>query len=206
LFWRSIVAALGTALVVPAPWAITWYYRWLIEHIRAPGRPDLSFAGKAGDIWYIIAFQAVVILFNVMPLRLDAGVHIAISLPVFMAAILVQWIIIRWIVRNITSGGQPLPLTFAGGFWGLLGWALLGYLSVVTIIGWAWVDTAAGRWVCRNIQGSRRPISFEASGWGLLWRSLVFAITAIFIIPIPWMLRWYLRWAVAQVALGSRAA
>jgi hypothetical protein len=62
------------------------------------------------------------------------------------------------------------------------------------------------RWICRNVSGTRREISFNATGLQLLWRTLVFAIGFVFLIPIPWMLRWYTSWYVSQFALFERTA
>ena len=75
-------------------------------------------------------------------------------------------------------------------------------LSIISVIGWAWVATAWGRWMCRNVQGSSRELIFTASGLGYLWRALVLALTAIFIIPrTAW---WFTRWLVSQLALVER--
>jgi hypothetical protein len=46
---------------------------------------------------------------------------------------------------------------------------------------------------------------FTASGWSYLWRVLVVGLTSIFIIPIPWVLRWFTRWLVSQFALVEQA-
>ena len=80
------------------------------------------------------------------------------------------------------------------------------YLSVITIIGWAWVITAWMRWICRNIEGTRREMVFNASGLEVLWRTIVFAIGCVFMIPIPWVMRWYASWYVSQFALVERDA
>ncbi len=40
----------------------------------------------------------------------------------------------------------------------------------------------------------------------MLWRTLVFVIACAFIIPIPWMMRWYAQWFVSQFELVERAA
>ena len=45
---------------------------------------------------------------------------------------------------------------------------------------------------------------FNASGLGVLWRTLVMTIGCAFIIPIPWVIRWYTRWYVSQLALAPR--
>jgi hypothetical protein len=38
----------------------------------------------------------------------------------------------------------------------------------------------------------------------VLWRTLVFSIGCAFIIPIPWLLRWYTKWYASQFALVER--
>ena len=99
--------------------------------------------------------------------------------------------IIRWIASNLSSNGQPLPIAFTGSVWTYIGWQVLMVISFITIIGWAWVVTAWMRWICRNISGTRREIIFNASGLEVLWRTIVLVIACAFIIPIPWVMRWY---------------
>ena len=79
-------------------------------------------------------------------------------------------------------------------------------LSFLTIIGWAWVVTAWTRWICRNISGTRREIIFNASGLEVLWRTVVLIIACAFLIPIPWVMRWYATWIVSQFALAEHGA
>jgi hypothetical protein len=35
-----------------------------------------------------------------------------------------------------------------------------------------------------------------AGGWSVLWRSLLFALSCVFIIPIPRTLHWYVSWTI----------
>jgi hypothetical protein len=114
--------------------------------------------------------------------------------------------ILRWLLANISSDGQPLSLGFAGSPWVYIGWQVLMFVSIITIIGWAWVLTAWMRWLCQNIEGTRREVVYNASGLDVLWRTLVFAFASAFIIPIPWVLAWYTRWTVSQFALVPRSA
>jgi hypothetical protein len=116
------------------------------------------------------------------------------------------WVILRWIVANLTSNGERLPLSFQGSAIGYVGWYLLMMISTITIIGWAWVIAFWMRWNCRNIEGTRREVAFNGSGWQILWRSVVFSLACSLLIPIPWMLRWYGRWFVSQFALVDRGA
>ena len=119
---------------------------------------------------------------------------------------LLGWMILRWVATKIASNGEPLPLRFEGSPLAYFGWYLATLVSAITIIGWAWVLTAWMRWICRNVQGSRRELVFNASGLDVLWRTLLFAVGCAFIIPIPWLLRWYSTWYVSQFALVPRTA
>ena len=94
---------------------------------------------------------------------------------------------------------------FLGIILGYAGFNILAGLSVITIIGWAWVYTAQMRWVCRNIEGTQRIIVFKATGLQYLWRALVVVLACSFIIPIPWALRWIMRWHASQIELVDKA-
>ena len=85
------------------------------------------------------------------------------------------WLFLKWFIANLASNGQPLGLSFSGSVWAYLGWTILAAISVITIIGWAWVYVAWLRWFCRNIQGTRREVVFIGSGLEFLWRALVAA-------------------------------
>ena len=198
LLGRALLFLIGFLLVIPAPWTATSFYRWFIERLRVPQRPDLGFTGKPGDIWYVFVIQGLCSYAGFSDSYLPL---IVIPLEAFLS-----WMTIRWIVANLSSQGPHLALTFAGSPWAYLGWYVLLYVSVITIIGWAWVTTAWIRWICRNITGTRRTILFNASGWQVLWRTLVFALAAAFIIPIPWAMGWYARWYVSQFVLVERTA
>src|SRR5216684_4502478 len=119
-----------------------------------------------------------------------------------------RWIISRLRVPqrpNLAFTGQVGDIWYVFGALAYVGWYILMYLSFITIIGWAWVITAWMRWICRNIEGTQREILFIATGLEMLWRTLVFAVGAALIIPIPWVMRWYTTWYVSQFALVERA-
>jgi hypothetical protein len=199
LFGRFLLVVIGTFLIIPAPWVATMLYRYLVEGIRVPGRPNLSFTGQPLDIWYV---------FMLIGLTSYAGFTDMWWLPLVLIPVnaFLAWMTIRWAVSNIASDGQKLPLSFEGSPWAYIGWYLLLYVSVITIIGWAWVTSAMLRWLGRNIAGTRRAVVFNGSGGGILWRTLVTILACIFIIPIPWMIAWLGRWYVSQFALADRAS
>jgi hypothetical protein len=198
LLGRSLLYAIGVALVIPAPWVATAFYRWFVSRIHVPGRPNLAFTGQVGDIWWA---------FVLMGLLLYVGVYDqTYQIVGNVADVVFSWLILRWVMRSLASNGEKLPMAFDGSAWVYFGWNILFGLSFITVIGWAWVATAWTRWICRNISGTRREVLFNASGLAVLWRTLLLIIGCAFIIPIPWVLRWYARWYVSQFALAPRGA
>jgi hypothetical protein len=194
LLGRSLLLAIGTILVVPAPWVATGFYRWIVSCLRVPDRPNLAFTGNVADIWYV--FVAI----GLLTYSRATGVS---YLPFFLIPVqaFLSWMTLRWVAANFSSNGRQLPIAFEGSALIYVGWYVLMFLSAFTIIGWAWVITAMMRWICRNVSGTQREIIFNASGLQILWRTLVFGIGCAFLIPIPWVLRWYASWYVSQFAL-----
>jgi hypothetical protein len=197
--WRTLVLWIGLVLVIPVPWVIIMYCRWIVSCTRVPRRPNLAFTGRPVTLmWY---FAAIVLLFGVALIQSRW-----LNYAMIIGQILLYWLLIKWFVANISSDGQPLALEFSGSFWGYLGWNILAFVSAITIIGWAWVYTAQMRWMCRHIEGTRREIVFNATGLEFLWRSLVTALGCVFIITIPWVMRWFIRWQASQIVLVERGA
>ena len=198
LLGRSLVYIIGIVFVIPAPWVAVWFYRWFASRLQVPGRPNFSFTGQVGDIWWAFILLAL--------LGLVGAYDPTYQLIAIILQAVLSWVVLRWAVSNLASNGQKIPTAFDGSIWTYIGWQLLLIISFITIIGWAWVITAMLRWICRNISGTRREILFNASGWQVLWRSIVFALLCLLIIPIPWMLRWYGQWYVSQFSLAPSGA
>jgi hypothetical protein len=196
--WRSVVLLLGLVFVIPAPWVIVMYTRWMVSCTHVPGRPNLAFTGQIGTIiwWYFgaIALAIVIALVGIDPL----------NVAMFFVQIVLYWLFIKWFFGHLASEDQPLGLGFSGSYWAYLGWSILTFLSLITIIGWAWVYTAYIRWICRHIQGTRREVIFMGTGLEFLWRSILAGLASLFVIPIPWMYRWIARWLASQMVLVER--
>ena len=197
LFWRWFVYGLAKLSVIPLPFWAPVVFGWTVEHVELPGHQRVGFAGQPGDIWWAFILFALCDLLGIA----HSGLYL-IGLPL---SILFGLLIARWFVANLTWDGQTAALQFTAGYWKLLGWYLFFILAILSIVGWAWVATATIRWLCRHVVGSTRELVFNGSGWGFLWRSLVVAITAIVLIPIPWTTRWFSRWLVSELALVERA-
>jgi hypothetical protein len=195
--WRSLVLLIGLVFVIPAPWVMLMYFQWIVSCVHVPQRPNLAFTGKLIDLMW---FYAWVVLFIVATWTQSQLLNLAVTVAEFV----LYFLLIKWFVANLSSNGQALGLRFTGSPWGFIGYSLLAAIAVLTIIGWAWVYVAQIRWMCRHIEGTRREIIFNATGLEFLWRSLVMLITCVFIIPIPWMYRWFASWLASQTVLVER--
>jgi hypothetical protein len=215
LFWRWIVFYLSVIFIIPLPWIAPIFIRWFVERISVPGTRGVSFAGKPGDIWWVFVLYALCsilpyfVVGSITPENAESAAHAMRLFPyVFLFLLLVSLflglLIIRWVFANIVWEKQDTYLRFTGGYGPLLGWSVLYAISSLAIIAPAWVATACARWMCRHVEGSSRELIFTGSGWGLLWRAFLAVIASIFIIPIPWMMRWLTCWLVSQLALVER--
>ncbi len=198
--WRSIVMLIGMCFIIPAPWVFVWYTNWIVPCVKVPGRPNLSFTGNAMALvpWFF-GFIVLAIAIGFIGSQLLSNL-------LFIAQIVLYWLLIKWMVANLASNGQPLGLSFTGSVWAYVGWNLLFAISIITIIGWAWVAAAQMRWFCRSIEGTRREILFNGSGLEILWRGIVAAILCSLIIPIPWVYRWIMNWFGSQTELAPRGS
>jgi hypothetical protein len=198
--WRTLVMLIGSCFVIPVPWLFVWYTKWIVSCVKVQGRPNLSFTGNAMAIvpWF----------FGLIVLAIALGFvgSQLLSNLLFIVQIVLYWLLIKWIVANLASNGQPLGLSFSGSVWAYIGWNLLFAISIITIIGWAWVAAAQMRWFCRSIEGTRREILFKGSGLDILWRGIVAAILCSLIIPIPWVYRWIMNWFASQTELAPRGS
>jgi len=245
LLWRGIVFGLGVSLIIPAPWAAVWFWKWTVSRVVVPGHRAPGFIGEVTDIWYVfMGFGAlnyvrwIGLFVNNMTLTWSIVIAVACLLLQFMLA----WMMLRWLVSNLVASYERLAITFTGNPITMMGWFILMILPIpaigglvwgavslsggsitsasgdrdtvlivlllatmLIIIAWAaWVAVGMIHWVCRNIEGTRRQVIFVSSWLQVLWRSLLFSFGCSLLIPIPAMLRWYVRWFVSQFYLVSR--
>jgi hypothetical protein len=212
LFWRAVIFELAAGAIIPLPWIAPVFIRWFVERISVPGTRGVRFAGKPGDIWWVFVLYALCLslpALSLRPLSPDhaeqiGGLAPLVVLVIIVVSLILWLLVIRWVFANIVWDDQGTRLRFTGGFWPLLGWTLLSVVSVITIIGWAWVATACARWMCRRVEGSSRELIFTGSGWGYLWRVVVSLLAAMLVIPIPWVMWWITRWLISKLALVER--
>ena len=195
--WRSFVLFISLIFVIPLPWAMLMYCRWIVSCVHVPQRPNLGFTGRVVDLMWFYALVLLVIAAAWTDFRV---LNIAVDVVQFV----LYWLLVKWFIANLSSNGQPLGLRFSGSFWGFLGWSLLAALAIITIIGWAWVYVAQLRWMCRHIEGTRRGVVFNGTGLELLWRAIVTALLSVLIIPLPWVYRWFTQWLASQTTLVDK--
>lgn len=198
--WRTLVLVIGSCFVIPVPWLFVWYTKWIVPCVKVPGRPNLSFTGSAMALvpWFF-GFIVLAIALGFIGSQLLSNLLLIVQIVLY-------WLLIKWMVANLASNGQPLGLSFSGSVWAYIGWNLLFAISIITIIGWAWVAAAQMRWFCRSIEGTRREIVFNGSGLGILWRGILAGLLFSLIIPIPWVYRWIMNWFASQIELAPRSA
>jgi len=206
LLGRLLLVWIGEILIVPLPWTAAAFYRFACAHIALPDGKRLKFTGKGGDIWYVFMGTILVIwvaaFVGVFLIVASDDQDNPVAYVIKFAGLLASWalavLILRWFCGHATTEDGRLSLTFDGGIWTYIGWNVLLSLSIVTIIGWAWVLKFMVRWICRNV-GGNLAFDFTAPGLAILWRSLLTWLLCVLIIPIPWMLRWYINWFISQI-------
>ena len=201
----GLLATLLNLLIIPAAWGAVALYRWLVRNLSFSDGTTASFEGRGGEIWGYFVIGALLGFIPQVSRAIEdpgAAFFVSIGLPILLLPISAAiWLkIIRWFFASVKlSCGTNL--SFKGNYGSYLGWMLLVYLSVYTIIGWAWASVAMLRWVCRNIEGRQNKVIFVGSGWGLLWRCFVAGLASIVIIPIPWMIVWIVRWFARNMVI-----
>lgn len=195
LFGRWLLLIIGQVLVIPAPWTTTGFYKFLCEHIALPDGRRLRFAGQPGDIWYVLVGLAAMTWFHQLPYSWAS-----------LAASLATWFLmvplLRWFCASLRTEDDRLRLSFDGEALAFVGWNILFIVSIITIVGWAWVLRAMIQWLCRNVRGTA-AFTFNATGLSVLGHTLLMALLCMFIIPIPWALRWYIEWFASEFSVSE---
>src|SRR3569833_2434491 len=88
LGWALLIVV-GEIVVVLSPLTAVYLYRYVVDRIRLPGRPNLSFTGQPLDIWYVYNKLAVL---SYVGLSDNAFV----KLLAFVGQAFLGWMILRW--------------------------------------------------------------------------------------------------------------
>ncbi len=188
-------------LVVTTAWGLVPFYRWFNENIITSDGQRFSLEGRPADVWLLMAcFTLTNFTENAVQNRMKDHVDLGLVLLcviLFVATQVLGWAILRWVI-NHTRIGSTIALRFTGTAMSFVGWVLLYLVSLLTIIGWAWVGAAFIRWLYNNISAPNMRFVFTGSGLEILWRVLLTIIGSILIITIPWLWVWLVRWIMAS--------
>ncbi len=208
LFGRNLLMILSFPFIIPAPWTICWFTKWLAGEVRASDGEALEFRGTAGTVWKLVALYVLLVGVSISlgVIRGDEQPSIAtVSQDVLLqlAALALGWGFLKWAVNHLEWNSRRWR--FDGSIWGFLGWYLLLYVSVLTIIGWAWASVGLYNWIAEHVQDAGGTMQFVGAGHQMLWRTIVFVLFCVPILTIPWAIKWYYAWLISQLQLTQGA-
>lgn len=204
LFGRSLLLGLSGIFLVPLPWTISWFTRWFAGEVRANDGRTFNFHGKAKNVWVLVTvYVLMVILSAVLSVARDEdpdlGWLVFPDIAANLVLVCLGWFFLTWTVDHLEFGGKRWR--FVGLFWGFLGWTVLVYVAIFTIIGWAWALAGLYNWTADNIRDAGGKLRFLGAGHQMLWRTIVMALSCVPIVTIPWAIKWYYDWLINQVEL-----
>ena len=197
-------------LILPGAWGAVPFAVWWTANLAFDDGTQAEFTGRAADVWVLFAVLALLAwlpgIAAVVGGKSDKSnlMQFVLAVALFPLDAAVKLALYRWFFGNVrlTPGGSP---HFTATYLGYLGWIVLLGLSFLTIIGWAWAAVAMVRWFCRHIESDAYSVNFVGTGWGLLWRSFVWLLGTVCIIPIPWVYRSMFAWGAGNLVLTHTA-
>ena len=111
LFGRSLLLGLSGVFLVPLPWTICWYTRWLAGEVRASDRQSFDFHGEAKNVWAIVtAYVLMIIISSILGVVREDDPDLAwLILPdilINLALLFVGWFFLRWAIDHLERGGK----------------------------------------------------------------------------------------------------
>lgn len=208
LFGRSLLLGLSGIFIFPLPWTTCWFARWLTTQVRASDGRALIFHGEAKNVWKIVtAYVLMIITSSVLGVVREEDPDLEwLVLPdilINLGMLFVAWFFLRWTVNHLELGVRRWR--FVGTVWGFLGWNFLFYLSILTIIGWAWAAVGLYSWIAEHIHDAGGKMRFLGAGHQMLWRTIVMVLWCATLLGIPWAVRWFYAWLISQVELTPEA-
>lgn len=206
LFGWVLLLGVSLMLIVPAPFALVAYMNWMLGKVRMTDGSRYRFLGTAASVWVLTTVYGIVQLINLWgSIRAeDEPVYNWVQVVIVPINLVMGWLLLRWSLGSTEVLGRRLK--FEGSVWGLIGWTLLIYVSVFTIIGWAWAFAGYLNWLAQNTRGLGLRYEFTGRGSQILWRTIVYILGLFPIVTIPWSLKWYFRWMIQQFVVTDSQA
>lgn len=190
-FFRGVGALLGSMLVIPAPWVVCWFAKWFVGKVRLSSGTALTFTGAPGSVAVLAVVYGLFLLASSTTENDELWSSI-----LSLAGIPLSWAFFRWYVNHAQLGAGSFR--FDGSVWGYIGWTLLTYLSILTIVGWAWVMAVFYRWIAGNIRHAEGTVQFVGQGHQILWRIPALILFCLPIVTMPWAIKWIVCWLIRQ--------
>lgn len=193
------IAAL--ALAFPGAWVLAAACRWFCRNLRFSDHRHAAFSGEGAEIlgWWILCVVAGI------SWRGPGIEEIALGVALYLLGLWGSLNLMRWFVAHLDlNSGERL--SFQGTYRELLGWEILLGLSILTIVGWAWVLAAMYRWMAHSTRAANAALRFHGLGGQILWRTVVAILFMLPVVTIPWALLWYTRWLVQSVTIEGQLA
>lgn len=198
----GLLYILSAIFFIPLAWGLAALFRWIIRELSFSDGRRAEFEGRGIELfWYFIIYIVVAILLSVFGYFVPS-LSIVFQLLLFPIGLYLDFIILQWLINNVRMNDDQY-LEFNGEILPFIGWLLLSIISIITIIGWAWVYAAFIRWIAKKTNVGLDYFEFNGSGLEILWRCIVVGIASMFIIPIPWVTVWYIKWLVSETSLIS---
>jgi uncharacterized membrane protein YjgN (DUF898 family) len=181
-----------------------WVYaaacRWFCRNLVFSDGATADFSGRAGQI---LGWWALWILVGWRGWHEFLVYAVFFEVAFWLVGLVVSLALTRWFTEHVelSSGTR---FRFTGGFWELAAWEVLLGLSVLTIIGWAWVLAGMYRWFARHTESKTRALRFHGEGPQILWRTLATLLFSIPVVTIPWAFLWYTRWLVGNTTIEGQ--
>jgi hypothetical protein len=205
MFGWVVLSILGGLLLgIPLAWVNVAIARWYCRNTQFSDGTTAEFRGTGGEVvvWHVLLFLVSGGQQFAMS-RTDSSDYaglISIFTLTYVVIIGIVLMLLKWFVYNLRVNPGP-QLTFTGSFAGVLGWYVALAVSIVTVIGWAWVAVEMYRWMARNVKGQGIALEFRASGFEFLWRAAATGLGSVFIVTIPFLMVWFARWMIGNVVL-----
>ncbi len=190
-FFRGVGALLGSMLVIPAPWVVCWFAKWFVGKVRLSSGTALTFTGTPGSVAVLAVVYGLFLLASSNTENDELWSSI-----LSLAGIPLSWAFFRWYVNHAQLGAGSFR--FDGSVWGYIGWTLLTYLSILTIVGWAWVMAVFYRWIAGNVRHAEGTVQFVGQGHQILWRIPALILFCLPIVTMPWAIKWIVCWLIQQ--------
>jgi hypothetical protein len=197
--WEVVLWMAAIMLAVAGAWIFEGACRRFCRALRFGDGDAADFSGRGDQAlgWWILWVLAG------RDWSFRGGERVVLGGALYLLGIWATVNVMRWFAAHVElSSGRRFA--FQGTFRELLGWHILMVLSIVTIVGWAWVAAAFYRWAAENTRAKDAVLVFHGAGPEVLWRTLAAILFCCPIVTIPWAWLWYTRWLVRSVTMEPR--